>query len=132
MNKKLLDILVCPFDKVTPLELLEFDMKSTNLVQTQENKEPVNENGSITSKNDKKKTEEQINISSSPINDTSDIVIEGILLCKTCTRFYPIIQEIPIILPDELRDKKKDIEFLTKWSKSIPQDLLRSLKPWTI
>jgi len=132
MNKKLLDILVCPFDKVTPLELLEFDMKSTNLVQTQENKEPVNENGSITSKNDKKKTEEQINISSSPINDTSDIVIEGILLCKTCTRFYPIMQEIPIILPDELRDKKKDIEFLTKWSKSIPQDLLRSLKPWTI
>ncbi|HYF98709.1 MAG TPA: hypothetical protein VD815_01315, partial [Candidatus Saccharimonadales bacterium] len=88
--------------------------------------------GSITSKNDKKKTEEQINISSSPINDTSDIVIEGILLCKTCTRFYPIMQEIPIILPDELRDKKKDIEFLTKWSKSIPQDLLRSLKPWTI
>lgn len=132
MNKKLLDILVCPFDKVTPLELFEFHVRSTNPVQTQEKKEIVNENGSMPNKNDKKKTEGQINISSPPINDPSDIVIEGILLCKTCTRYYPIMQEIPIILPDELRDKKKDIEFLTKWSKSIPQDLLKTLKPWTL
>ena len=131
MNKKLLDILVCPFDKVTPLELLEFVMKPTTPVQIQEKYELVNEDGSITDKNDKNIEEGQINISSASINDPSDIVIEGILLCKTCTRFYPIMQEIPIILPDELRDKKKDIEFLTKWSKSIPQDLLKSLKPWT-
>lgn len=62
----------------------------------------------------------------------SSIVQEGLLLCKSCNRFYPITEEIPIILPDELRDKKKDIEFLKKWKERIPNELLISLKPWTL
>lgn len=62
---------------------------------------------------------------------SSEIVEEGMLLCRTCLRFYPITEEIPIILPDELRDKKKDKEFLKRWNESIPRDLLMNLKPWT-
>nr|MBA2267836.1 hypothetical protein [Nitrosopumilus sp.] len=68
----------------------------------------------------------------SPTTTSSEIIEEGILLCKTCMRFYPITEEIPIILPDELRDKKKDIEFLEKWSTSVPEELLKNLKPWTL
>ncbi len=65
-------------------------------------------------------------------DENSSIVQEGLLLCKSCNRFYPITEEIPIILPDELRDKKKDMEFLEKWKESIPNELLISLKPWTL
>ena len=80
-----------------------------------------------------KSTDKENNPSPDSSNqELSDIVKEGLLLCKSCGRFYPIMQEIPIILPDELRDKKKDMEFLKKWKESIPQDLLSSLKPWTI
>ena len=63
---------------------------------------------------------------------SSEVIQEGLLLCRTCLRFYPITEEIPIILPDELRDKKKDLEFLHLWRKSIPEDLLNNLKPWTL
>lgn len=135
MNRKLLEILVCPFDKVSSLDLIEF--KSAPIAgQLREN----------TDKNQTKKVEATLpdskligisdsdsvdNINSSNA-EVGTIVEEGLLLCKTCFRFYPIIEEIPIILPDDLRDKKKDIEFLNKWKGSIPQDVLGNLKPWTV
>ena len=40
-----------------------------------------------------------------------EVVSEGMIFCSKCSRFYPIIEEIPIMLPDELRDKNQDIEF---------------------
>ena len=43
------------------------------------------------------------------IKEKSDVVSEGVLFCSKCSRFYPIIDEIPIMLPDELRDKKTEI-----------------------
>src|SRR5215210_9070646 len=57
---------------------------------------------------------------------------EGILYCSKCNRFYPIIDEIPIMLPDELRDKQKnqDIEFLRKWQNKIPEKVIRQGNPW--
>ncbi len=74
MNKKMCDILACPIDKHSPLEMFE-------------------------------------------VNSKDDLIIEGVLYCSDCSRFYPIIDEIPIMLPDELRDKKQDIEFLKKKSR---------------
>ena len=46
-------------------------------------------------------------------------VAEGALYCQECSRFFPIIDEIPIMLPDELRDKKQEIEFLKKTMASV-------------
>jgi uncharacterized protein YbaR (Trm112 family) len=66
-------------------------------------------------------------------NDFSnnDIIIEeGILFCNCCYRFYPIMEEIPIILPDELRDKNKDLEFIKKWSDSLPEKVVKKALPW--
>ena len=40
-----------------------------------------------------------------------DVVVDGALLCDGCSRFYPIIDEIPVMLPDDLRSKKEDLEF---------------------
>lgn len=89
MNKKMMDILVCPIDKQFPLEIFEAESKD-------------------------------------------EVVIEGALYCNKCTRFYPIIEEIPIMLPDELRDKKQDMEFLDKNQKKLPEKIIKHAKPWHV
>jgi uncharacterized protein YbaR (Trm112 family) len=58
-----------------------------------------------------------------------DVVEQGVLYCNTCMRFYPIIDEIPVLLPDELREKQKDIEFLQKWQQ-LPEKVIKQGKPW--
>ncbi len=134
MNKKLLNILVCPFDKVTSLDLFEFEMKTTSLPGVEDNKIVASDNESSLNKKNEATAPatQQTNTKLYSEDNSEGIVVEGILFCKTCGRFYPITEEIPIILPDELRDKKKDIDFLKKWSKSIGPDLLKTLKPWTV
>ena len=89
MNKKMMDMLVCPIDKQFPLEIFETESKQ-------------------------------------------EIVVEGALYCNKCSRFYPIIEEIPIMLPDELRDKKQDIDFLDKNQKKLPEKIIKYAKPWHV
>jgi uncharacterized protein YbaR (Trm112 family) len=59
-----------------------------------------------------------------------NVIKEGILFCSKCSRFYPIIEEIPVMLPDELRDKEKDIQFLQKWQERIPSKIIQNGVPW--
>ncbi|MDQ3848437.1 MAG: Trm112 family protein [Thermoproteota archaeon] len=67
-----------------------------------------------------------------PIVSEGPIVKEGVLFCTKCSRYYPIIDEIPIMLPDELRERRKteDIEFLRKWQSKIPDKVIRRGNPW--
>jgi uncharacterized protein YbaR (Trm112 family) len=131
LNKKLLDILVCPYDKVTSLELLEFKTASNSYIQANETKEPdVNETVSTVSDFVVTPHSDSSLSSKTESSSQSELVKEGLLLCRTCLRFYPITDEIPIILPDELRDKGKDLEFIKKWKHRIPADLLTNLNPW--
>jgi uncharacterized protein len=62
------------------------------------------------------------------INET--VINEGVLFCSQCSRYYPIIEEIPVMLPDELRDKEKDIKFLQKWQERIPRKITKNGNPW--
>ena len=55
---------------------------------------------------------------------------EGILLCSKCGRWYPILESIPHMLPDDLRNEKEDTDFLVKWKKSIPEAVLKEGKPF--
>src|SRR5690349_16869220 len=117
MNKKLLEILVCPFDKVYSLELIEFKSVSNPqqpAIKTDKNETKKDESTLPESKLIDTKDSNSKENNASTISELSGIVEEGLLLCRACFRFYPIIEEIPIILPDDLRDKKKDIEFLNK------------------
>lgn len=59
-------------------------------------------------------------------------VKEGVLFCTKCSRYYPIIDEIPVMLPDELREKEKDrdIDFLKKWQSKIPDKVIKQGNPW--
>lgn len=59
-----------------------------------------------------------------------NVIKEGVLFCSQCSRFYPIIEEIPVMLPDELRDKEKDIQFLQKWHEKIPSKIIKKGHPW--
>ena len=68
------------------------------------------------------------------INVKDELVHEGALFCAECSRYFPITEEIPIMLPDELRDKKQDIEFLEKYACLLytspsPRDGLLSRMP---
>ena len=58
------------------------------------------------------------------------VIEEGILFCNQCRRFYPIIDEIPIMLPDELRDRDKDLRFLMRWQGRIPNRIIRDRQPY--
>ena len=64
------------------------------------------------------------------INHKEDVVIEGVIYCTKCSRFYPIMEEIPIMLPDDLRDKKHEIEFLNKNKDKLPEKIITNGKPW--
>jgi len=64
------------------------------------------------------------------INEKEDVVSEGVLFCTKCSRFYPIIEEIPIMLPDELRDKKQEMEFLRNNKNTLPEKIITKANPW--
>jgi len=63
-------------------------------------------------------------------NYKDQTVLEGAIYCTKCSRFYPIIEEIPIMLPDELRDKNQDIEFLKKNQSKLPEKITKQASPW--
>jgi len=63
-----------------------------------------------------------------------DIEIDsGLLFCEKCLRWFPIISTIPQMLPDEYRDKDKDLSFL-KTNKNLLEDEFfnQDLKPYGI
>jgi uncharacterized protein YbaR (Trm112 family) len=117
MRKSLLEILACPIDKHSPLELFEINVHLAN------------ESSSDKQSENREMLEEQTD------NDTAYdnvIVKEGVLFCSRCSRFFPIIDEIPIMLPDDLREREKDLQFLLEWETKIPSKILDHGAPWHI
>ena len=117
MRKSLLEILACPIDKHSPLELIEINVHLAN------------ESSSDKRSDNKKTLEEQTD---NDIAYDNVIVKEGVLFCSSCSRFFPIIDEIPIMLPDELREREKDLQFLLDWETKIPSKILDHGVPWHI
>jgi len=120
---RLLDLLACPICKHFPLKLYVFS---------------------------KRRYDRQVVIQEKPIcellcgylgRDVKDVenppceeclkleIVSGILVCENCSRWYPIIDEIPRMLPDELRDLKEDREFLERYKDRIPKKVLLEGKP---
>lgn len=123
----MLDILACPMDKNYPLDLIELQVKE---FENDILRESDFLNDDKTSKKNNLVINQENDIRGEGTKDKIIIIIEGILYCKKCLRFYPIIDEIPIMLPDELREKEKDLEFLNKWKNNIPQKILNNSNPW--
>lgn len=64
--------------------------------------------------------------------EEGDEILSGIIICSKCNRWYPIIDEIPHMLPDDLREEKEDVAFLRKWKEKIPQNTLTEGRPFKL
>ncbi|NHJ12107.1 MAG: hypothetical protein EAX95_00440 [Candidatus Thorarchaeota archaeon] len=61
-------------------------------------------------------------------DETFEEIDEALITCQKCGRWYPVIDTIPCMLPDDLRmDGKQRIEetkFLEKWKSRIPSRII--------
>ncbi len=42
------------------------------------------------------------------------------------------MDEIPVMLPDNLRNRKEDLGFLEKWGAKLPNEVVHGGKPWSL
>lgn len=50
-------------------------------------------------------------------------ILEGILTCQHCKRYYLIVHGIPIMAPDEYREINLEMPILEKWGETaLPED----------
>lgn len=53
------------------------------------------------------------------VKDTEENIIEGILTCTLCKRYYPIAYGVPIMTPDEYRQQSLETPFLKRWENQL-------------
>lgn len=56
---------------------------------------------------------------------------EGLLICAGCGRWYPVIGQLPEILPDHLRDAQRDLAWFRSIEMALPPDLRDALGAFT-
>ena len=49
------------------------------------------------------------------VKDTEENIIDGMLTCTQCRRYYPIAYGVPIMTPDEYREPQLEAPLLDKW-----------------
>ncbi|HII85391.1 TPA: Trm112 family protein [Candidatus Bathyarchaeota archaeon] len=64
--------------------------------------------------------------------EEKDEIVEGVIVCPKCLRWYPIRDEIPEMLPDELRKENEDMPFLKKWANKFPAKVVAEGKPFNL
>jgi len=64
--------------------------------------------------------------------EEKDEIVEGVIICPKCMRWYPIRDEIPEMLPDELRVEKDEVPFLKKWKDKFPAKIVAEGKPFNL
>lgn len=89
MKKELMLMLVCPSDKTSNLDLIEFEINNLEIES-------------------------------------------GLLYCHKCVRYYPIINGIPLMLPDNQRNFISESRFLSKWYSKIPDEIKTNSMPFKI
>lgn len=57
---------------------------------------------------------------------------EGTIFCEKCARWYPIMETIPQMLPDDLREEETEKSFLKKWKDKLPQQITEAGKPFNL
>jgi uncharacterized protein YbaR (Trm112 family) len=66
------------------------------------------------------------------IFEEKDEIEEGMIVCHKCSRWFPIKEEIPEMLPDELRKENEELSFLKKWKNKVPSDILSDGRPFNL
>lgn len=133
LKKRLLEVLVCPYDKATPLKLHIFEeriLSEVMLPKASENTMVVcqyycgNKNIKLIDESENQSKVIVDNISKISYNtDCQDCIkteiVAGILECPKCNAFYPIIDDIPIMVKPELRNEEIEKQFTEKWANNI-------------
>jgi uncharacterized protein YbaR (Trm112 family) len=116
---RLVDLLACPMDKAFPLQLIVLNEEAGQPVQR-----------------DKVACEIYCSYKERMLQGVPEDWVqncrvclginikEGVLSCPQCGRWYPIMETIPRMLPDELRSKKEDILFLERYSGKLPRNIV--------
>ncbi|MDK6029297.1 Trm112 family protein [Ignisphaera sp. 4213-co] len=134
MKYRLLNYLACPYckDKGFPLKLVVIEIAKYESRKIPQNVQiPLCDlycsykNGFV-----KELTEKGIEI---PCNECIKIEVKtGVLYCNNCSRWYPIIDEIPRLLPDSYRKKSEDLEFLSMYKDKVPEEIKMNGKPYNL
>ncbi len=53
------------------------------------------------------------------VKHESGEILEALLTCKECSRYYPVIYGVPIMTPDEYRDKSLEEPVMKKWNLNL-------------
>jgi uncharacterized protein YbaR (Trm112 family) len=128
MKYRLMDLLACPYDKAFPLELHVLEVRKYPERTVTYKRKPACE---LYCAFRGKRVEE---LQGDPGCDEciKYEVAEGVLRCPQCGRWYPIMDEIPIMLPDEMRKKEEDLNFLTRYKDKLPKEVVEEGKPWNL
>ncbi len=119
MRYRLLDVLACPMCRSFPLRLVVFRQRGQEPKGSESPAcelycgllgKPVSE------------------LRGAPCSECMKVTVEeGALYCEKCGRWYPIIDEIPELLPDDLRDAKRDVEFASAHGMQVKGFILERL-----
>lgn len=60
--------------------------------------------------------------------DTEDNILEGMLSCSYCKRYYPIAYGVPIMLPDEYREMNLEKPLLERWEMQLKDSYIEGFR----
>lgn len=129
LKYRLMDLLACPICKTFPLELVVFSEAPTE-VRNEAAKPQCEE---YCGYHRRRVAEMKMEKPDFECKGCTQIIIQwGVLTCPKCGRWYPIIDEIPHMLPDELRNEREDRAFLSENRERIPKEVLERGKPFSL
>ncbi len=131
MRYALLNLVLCPMCKNFPLRLHVFDSRKLN-IEFKVSTPFCDEYCGLKGKYIKDLKVEELNCRECVKED----IIAGVLYCTSCGRWYPIVEGIPMMYPDDLRRKGKIKEreerFLKTYWDYLPDEIkakVQELKP---
>lgn len=55
-------------------------------------------------------------------------IIEGVFTCSECKRYYPIVSGVPIMSPDEYREKQLEAPLVNQWKAELSEGNEKNFK----
>ncbi|MEM0005427.1 MAG: Trm112 family protein [Ignisphaera sp.] len=130
MKYRLLNYLACPYckDKGFPLVLIVFELnKYENRSLPQDMRRPLCDLYCAYISRYVK------DLNDTPCDECIKYEVKvGVLYCNNCNRWYPIIDEIPRILPDNYRKKEEEIQFLRLYQGKLSENIKLHGKPYNL
>lgn len=61
--------------------------------------------------------------------DEEGEILEALMSCPECGRYFPVIYGIPILIPDEYRDEEMEQPLLERWGYQLEESPRRDNLP---